>query len=524
MSKEFSDMDHSTDWVIERFVRKQFYDPRNTACAKGFTIFSVLSYLYCVTNDLNNHDNVTVFESGYNGGVSLGRWFLQVIGDWLEKWDMTYNIPYFNIVVGLIFLLLSTILAIHILHIADTRLCFALGSITASFSVVAATMFYSYTVQFYFFAILLGTLGVHFAIKKRWYSIVSPVLFSLSLGIYQAYYPFVAALLVLALIQETLNDDIDWKTVLKDSFLYLFLLLLGYFLYMGLNQLVLNLYQVTLEGYQGISSMGQLTIRELITQVKKSYLDYGLLFTNGYHGISLTAVIKIALIANFGFVLLFVILEWKGRALLKNLELCVLLLLLPLAANAIVIMVPYGFLHVLMLYGLLSLFYLPLLMAQNLKLSALYRKIAILFVCLTTILSSLSYTYQNNGNYRSMYYKNRKMENYYAMLLGQARAVEGFHEDMEIVLTNHQFPDNSLNDNLNQRILRYDVVNPSLQFALEAESWHTFIYQYFGYITRDATTEELSKYASIIDEMDRYPNSGSIRIIDDKVFVKCGEN
>lgn len=516
-------MEHSNDWAVERFVKKQAHDPRNIACAKGFTIFAALSHLYFLTNNINNYDNISAYHNGFGAGFSSGRWLLGILDRVMERLELTYNIPIFNAAVGLIFLFLSAVLAIHILNIEDTKLCFGLGAITASISVIAGTMLFAYTVHVYFLSILLGTIGVSLALKNKWYRFFAPVLFAMSMGIYQGYFPFFTALLVLALTCEAMNDEISWKTLLKNAFLYLTLLILGCLFYMVLNKFFLALFHTALSNYQGINEMGQLGFRELVMLIKKSYLDFGRLFTDGYRGISTMPLIKVSIIANLCFAIFCVILDWRNRTLLKNIELCVLLILLPLAANAIVIMVPKGDIHILMLYGLLSLFYLPLVMVQNLKRSAGFRKAAIYFVCAVTLLASLNYAYQDNANYRSLYYSNRTMENYFATLIGQARSVDGFHEDMEIVLTDETIYDNSIQNAYSQDIFHLFVANPDVWIAINAYSRNRFIYQYFGYNVRNATEDELSKYASFLDEMDTYPNSGSIRLIDNKVFVKCGQ-
>lgn len=507
---------------FEGFVKKHLGTPQNIACTKGFSIFSVISYLYFVTNDLNNYDNIATLTHGYGTGVSSGRWFLQILGDWMQAMRLDFNLPFINALTALIFLCLAAFLVIRILHIENRLLCFGIGAITASFPTIAATMFFSYTVHYYCLGLLLSAAGVYLALNTKWFRIFASALFCLSLGIYQAYYPFAAMLFVLALIRETLDETVDWKAVVKNAFIYLALFALGYGLYMILSRYFLQVYGCVFNDYQGISSMGKLDLRQLPRMVKNVFKYYIRLYRMDYCSVSATYVIRFCIGLSFLCDILLVALDWKKRSLMKNLELCVLLLLLPVAANSIIIMVPQGGIYTIMVMGLIALYYLPILLVQNLRIPLKPKKALILLVCVTTLLASGDYAYQSNGNYRSLYYQNRKTENYFTVMLSQIRSTPGYREDMEIVFIGSSITDSSLNDNWQKYIFQYGGKSESAMSAINAYSRPDFFYQYFGYYVRNATAEELSVYASQIEEMNTYPNSGSIRIIGNIVFVNCG--
>lgn len=508
---------------IEGYFKAFIQDNRNRACAKGFAIFAVLSYLYFVANDLNNHDNVSVLLYGYGTGVASGRWFLQILGDLQEKLNGVYNIPLFNAGFGLFYLYLASALIIRILHIDDSKLCFGIGAITASFPTVAASMFFSFTVQFYFLAILLGVGGVYLVRKPKWYRVISSILFALSLGIYQAYFPFVAILLVLSLIQEALDNQVKWDHLLKNSFILLILLVLGYVLYMVLNQVMLYLYGCELNNYRGNASMGKIALGDLPWMIKLVYKYFFLLFRFDYCSVSATPMIRFCVGFGFAITLFCIIYDWKKRPLLKNLELCFLLFILPVAANSIIILVPTGNIYTLMVLGLISVFYLPALMAQNIQLCSQGKKIFTSILCLMLVIASTDYAYQNNGNYRSMYYQNRVTENYYAVLFSQIKSMDGYQDDMEVVFIGDAIDDQSLKDAWEYTYFQYGGKSRTAMEAINAYSRPAFIQYYFGYSTRYATVEEIAKYSSHFTEAETYPNDGSIKIIDHTVFVNCDE-
>lgn len=495
--------------------------PQGKACIKGFTIFSVISYLYYVTNNLNNYDSIAVLAHGYGMGIDLGRWFLQILGDWVQKHNMDYNIPFFNTLIGLVFLGVSAYLVIRILHIEDTALCFAIGSITAAFPSIAATLFFPYTVHFYFFAIFLSTLGCYLAIQQRLYRVLSVAFFALSLGIFQAYYPFIGVILVLSLIQQTMDDNTHWRDVLKQSIICLALLILGYIVYMLLTQYFLGVYHWTLSDYKGVSTMGTIELRTLPRQIYQVYKSFFELPIHDFYSVSTTGVVRLCILLEFALVILSVIFGWKKRDLLKNIELCVLILLLPLAANSIMIMVPAGGIYTIMVFGCIGLFYLPCLLTQHLPTSGNIKKLLILVTVAATLLASVDYSYQSNGNYRALYYQNRKVENYYSVLLSRIKSAEGYKEDMEIVFVGDKIDDTSFYDRWHKYIFQYGGKNISASYAINDYSRPDFIESYFGYVVRDATEDELEKYSDLFAEMSTYPDDGSIQVIDHAVYINC---
>lgn len=513
-------MEQSCGYPFEGFVKKYICTRRNKACAYGFGIFSFISYLFFVTNDLNNYDNIATLTRGFGTGISSGRWFLQILGDWMTSLNLDFNLPFYNVLIALLFLLCAALFVIRILHIEDPLLCFGIGAITAAFPTVASTMFFSYTVHYYFFALLLGTVGVWLALQNKWYRLFSALLFALSLGIYQAYLPFIAMLFVLALIRETLDDSTSWQGVLKDSFICLALMGLGYLLYMGLSRYFIRVYETAFNDYQGISSMGKLELSALPQMIKDVYKHYLRLYRLDYHAVSATSTIQFCVSISFLAVAACLVLDWKKRTLLKNLELGVLLFLLPAAADSMLIMVPDGFVYTLMVMGLIAVFYAPALMAQHLKFK--FKKAVILLVCATTLLAAGNYAYQTNVNYRALYFQNKKVENYLSILLTQVRSTEGYTEDMELVFVGSNIQDNTLHDDWTEVTFQYGGNGGSAMDALNAYSRPDFIYQFFGYPCHYATDEELAAYASQLEGMATYPNSGSIKIIDDLVFVNCG--
>lgn len=505
-------------------IKAWIQEPRNIACAKGFSIFSFLSYFYFVANNLDNIDTVSNAPYGYGSGVNLGRWFLQFLGETLRKFDLDYCVPFFNVLIALVFLCLSTLLCIRILRIQNLRLCFCFGAISASFPVVAATMFFSFTVQYYFFAVLLSTIGVYLAEKKKWYRFLSALFFSLSLGIYQAYFPFIASLFILVLIRDTLDNDLKWSTVVFDALFYLAMMFCGYILYRIFWNFSLDYYNVSPDLYQGVASMGKLPTEQLPRIIGAAYRNFTS-FRKNYCSIGTTRIIRICINFCSAFSLAMFALQWKTRPIIKNLELAFLLLLLPIAANSIEIMAPSGEIYTVMVFGMIAIFYLPILLAENFSISCKNSKIAALLLCPLILIPAVDYAYCTNVNYRALYYQNRQIENYYTAMFSEIRSMDQYDQDMKIVFMSNHNSDSSLTmDPWACLDVEYGGRASNSTDALSpypASRVH-FIGNYLGYETQYASEEEAIKYAPYFAESETYPNGGSIKIIDNTVFVNLG--
>ena len=51
--------------------------------AGGALVFGMMAHLFVLTNVIVNHDNARIH--GYGSGVTSGRWFLSVFGNFVNK-------------------------------------------------------------------------------------------------------------------------------------------------------------------------------------------------------------------------------------------------------------------------------------------------------------------------------------------------------------------------------------------------------------------------------------------------------
>lgn len=494
-----------------------------SSCLSG-----LIAYLYFMANNLDNYDNVANKPFGFGVGLPLGRWFLSVIGNIVEKiWF--FNSSYFNCILAVIILSFSNVLLVYILEIKNKLTCILICAVTMVFPSIAATMLFSFTVQYYMFAVLLGMAGIYFIKKisitkhisvKILLFMLSGCFYACSLGIYQAYYPLLAAVLILCLVNDCLNVNINWKDILKKAFYYLASLVAGYIIYNFILKICLIVFNRELSDYRGVSEMGVINPFQLPGLLYKTYSSYIMLFKDDFISINPNLLVKIVIFLIYVYILITLLFLCKKCNILKFIELCVFILLLPLASNAIIIMVPNAGIGTMMSMGTISVFYLPLIFFdktdknKDSKLKYRCRQVFSIFMSLVV----LNYIWVSNINYNALYYANKKVENYFERLYCRIESIENYNENMPVIFIGDNITDAAFLENWSG--IGYYSENVLAYGQLNEYSRDHFILNYLGRAYSEITEEQYSKYKNEIEQMAKYPNDNSIRITDGNILVK----
>ena len=62
----------------------------------GALISGLAAHLFQYANKMYNYDDLFVNPGGFGTGVESGRWFLQIMGEWVNKYFGNYSLPMFN--------------------------------------------------------------------------------------------------------------------------------------------------------------------------------------------------------------------------------------------------------------------------------------------------------------------------------------------------------------------------------------------------------------------------------------------
>lgn len=491
------------------------------------------THAFALIHLLHNYDNILQQPRGYGAGITSGRWLLEILGDFNDSFvELNYNLPTMNGLGFLLLIALSTALIVDFLKIRDLHSVVLTGLLMATFPTVCATLVFRYTAPYYGLSLLLSVLAAWVIGRWKFGFLLSALCLACSMGIYQAYPPFTISLLVLALLRDSLEEDARLAPLIRRGILYCVSLALGVALYFVFLKLSLALYsgsgEVVLDSYQGISTMGQISLVQLPGLLKKAWLSAIFFPVIDYCGLAIVRPLKVLWLLLIVVILAEVaciVIRKKTKPLL--LAFCGLMgLLFPLAVNFIVVMVPDGSIYTIMVYSFVLVGCAPLVLLESMPKQehANSRWLArVLGLLLAGII--LYNGYYANVNYTALYFANRQVENFVNGLVVQARLTEGYTPDKKWVFVGEA-----------DKFMLYDMWYEAPYYGGFAGStaqglfnttysrdfWFTM---YLGTGTTNASQEEqlLMQQDDRVRQMPCWPSQGSMQVLDEYLVIKFQE-
>lgn len=483
-------------------------------------IMAVIAHGFAFTNVLHNYDNISVFMRGYGTGLSSGRWLLTLLGDWVKNTGGGYNTPFFNGILTMLLLSITACIIIDFFEIDSTILCSLIGAMFLCFPTVTSTMFFMYTAPYYALAILLAVLAAWFADRVHFGMVYGSILCAFSLGIYQAYLPLTASLLILKMLQNTLSKQRKIEKFLKEGVYFFLTLVFGVLIYWILLKVCLITKGISLSDYQGIDQMGKLTIAEIPYLIKRCYYSFVRLVFSDYCGISQTPLIQkslmiLGLISIFTNAYLLSREKWNTN-IGENI---LLLIVFPIAVNSIILMCPESNIYTLMVYGTVVIYFVPIVLLNILKnkKEKLFRYLRIPAV-LMIFLSIIGYTYQANRNYVALYYTTKQTENQLMMLVERARMADGYKDSQKWAFIGFNVEDELVKNPWETM----EVYGGNARYLVNSYARNKFINAYIGFDVPMVEQERIEELSSLpeIQQMPCYPDDGSIKVVDDILVIK----
>jgi len=513
-------------------LKINYKEPKWTA-ALAAMISGVTAHAFALVNLIHNYDNILQQPTGYGAGITSGRWLLEILGDINDAFiELNYNLPAMNGLGFLFLIALSTALMVDFLEIKRPASAVLTGCLMATFPTVCATLVFRYTAPYYGVALLLAVVAAWVIQKRKYGFLLSALCLALSMGIYQAYPPFTISLFVLALLRDSLKQDAQLGILIRRGILYCVSLLLGVVLYFVFLKISLALYsvgtEVTLDSYQGINSMGQISLAQLPGLIKNAWFSAALFPLKDYCNLATVRPLKVLwllLILVILLQILLIMLRLKTKPVM--IAFCGLMgVLFPLAINFIVVMVPEGIVYTIMVYSFVLVGCAPLMLLECMPneteaRNKLYAEI--LGVLLSGIV--LYNGYYANVNYTALYYSNRQMENFVSSLMTQVRMTEGYTPEKEWIFVGEA-----------DRFLMWDswyeapyyggFAGSTAQGLFNAVYSRDFWFvSYLGRSPQYASEEEQNAMSQDprVRQMPCWPAEGCVQIIDEYVIVKLQE-
>ena len=482
------------------------------------TLFvGIIIHLFALTNKLIHGDELAfLFDKG--NSTILGRWFLDV-----TKYIFpNYSMPAFNGFIALILLSLSACLISEILEIKHDLNKILIGLILISFPTITCTMSYMFTVHSYMLALLMAILSVYFGKKnKKTFWCLSVVLLTLSLGIYQAYISITATLFLLILISKTLYGE-NIKNIVLEALKFFIILVISLILYAIINKIVINILNVELSSYQGVSTMGNYRLKGIWNGIVAAY-KY--VFSSFFEKNVMTpmSALRITYIVCFIFNIVSISVKiCKNKEnILNSVVVIFFVLLLPITMNIIYILNEKVQVYAVMLLGYSFIFISSILIIDNNQkpnfLERIIKLLLIIQIFFCTILA--------NENYLQMHIAYENAYSFYESLISRITQTEGFDAETKIVIVGNYYSKELNNMEEFSELLPTNTFTSSFE-VINAYSKLNFIKYYIGFegdfIDENEARNVLKNNEEFIN-MPKYPYYGSIKKIEDLLVVKLSE-
>lgn len=268
-------------------------------------ILGLLIHLYKFTNTLLNHDSIYNFYSTQNI-VRSGRWFLSIACGISSYFDL----PWVNGILSITLIAITVVVIVELFGVKNPVLILIISGLTAAFPGITETFFFEFTADGYMLAMLLAALAAYcskFEYSSFKWSALSALFVCLSCGIYQAYVSFSLLLTLCYFVNELLENRYEskvyWKFILKQICIYA----VGMISYYVIWKICMTVQGVSANNYQGISDVSNLSgitisvswlIRGFANCIKTIivfFLEWNVL----KHGITLYACLNILFIIAF---------------------------------------------------------------------------------------------------------------------------------------------------------------------------------------------------------------------------------
>lgn len=512
---------------IEHFFEKYINEiPRRLWITFFSTIIlGLFIHMPMFTKKLPNWDDMHhTFHFDY--GVFSGRWFVPII----SKLDGAYSMPWVIGVFSLIIIAISACLLVKIMDIKQPIFCIIVAALMVSFPTVTATFTYMFTAMPYIMSLLLAILSVYFSEKGKIGWILSILLITFSLGLYQSYIGVTAALFVYRVFMMCFDNEMNYKQIIKRGLKYIGILLFGLLIYMLIVKL--STWQTGLSAYKGIDSMGKIPLDRIPELISNAYISYFEFFVKDELNL-FTSWLSI-LFLSFPIVSIFLVqvLAVKNQMNKVNylFSWVLLFLILPLAGNIIFLMVPDSEPHILMLYGLIIILIMPLSLYEKTMVHVdeknKYLSKAMILSGWIIALVLLTTSYQNLLSANKVYFKMslayEQTIAYSNRLIFAVENTQGYQKDMPIVFIGS--PNTNQIDPIGHNEDVKLVGVPNFKTNIGSYAYYAFLNEYIGYtgtvyMSKSTIARTYAKEPEVM-QMPTYPENGGIIIRDAYVIVK----
>ena len=503
-------------------------------------IIGLICHAYMMTNKWVNLDDIVQLVDNMER-TSSGRWFLMfpsAIGS-------EFSLPWLNGLLTILYSAIMSSLVVAMFGIKSKINTILISGIIVTFPTIGSLMPFMNTQDSYQFGAMLAGIAAYLLVKKEKGYIISTILLTLSLGIYQTYLGYAGALILIYIMLELFRKENNYKEMLILLGKTAIAFILSLIIYLIISR---GIFGHLLVDYKGLDSMGSLPLNKLHTIIFGAYkgmFDFFAGYEFNYHFVFMPYLFLI------GFILTLYLIYYIAKK--SNLEkrklyfLLFILLVFPLAVNIIYVMSWQAGVMLRMVYGYTVAFMLPLLLIdyiyKNLQIDVYNSKdtqklsdnmlieknhtnkyliyYAVLFLTVISTLSVYNNIYVTNKVYFKVGVTNQSSENYANRIVSRIEMVEGYTDKTKVVFLGNPDSRTSFTKKYDPRDVQPFIIANHLT---RLYSFKYYPSRFLGFTNvikdYDEITEDIEHLRNIIENMPVYPASNSLQMIDDTIYVK----
>lgn len=491
-------------------------------------VFSLLVHLYKFTNTLLNHDAMYNVYTQQNM-VGSGRWALKYACGISSYYDLPW-------VIGLlccVYIALTAMIIVRLFRVKNPVVSFLCGGFLASSPATIETIFFQFTADGYFLAMVLAALAVYLSRveeKRLWCYLLSGACICVCCGIYQAYVSFALILAVCHMIHELLRN----RNTKKEYFLWVArqVVIFGGSLavYYVLWQKVMDWTGIGVNAYQGIDQLGGMSLDLLrhgwnnaVSSVTY-YLFQFALWGNGWSFYSMLNVLLLGALA-LGLVVAAVKSKLWQRPWALVLIVLGLLAVIPFAGMWCFTSYTVSY-RPLMLQSLMVLFLFTAIVYQEWTGPVLKNAAALLLTIIVlhnALLANISYFYMNLC-YERTYADAVEMA-------GEIHDLGNLEDFADIAVLGNRYNDVQWGwqngDGTLSREGRFYILTCLLEENLLVDEWQVrgFLDWFLNIQIPTASPQRCSELTQDprVQQMPAWPAEGSIALVDETLVIKLSE-
>lgn len=495
----------------------------------------LMTHIYALVNKLYNYDELPSTPGGFIGAGN-NRWFLEITGKLASRFlGGSYSLPFLSGIITILLVALSALLVVRMFEIKSTFFAACIGGFMVTFPAVTSLLFFMFLAPNYAVGIFLSVLAAYMLVrhpKKIWGNILAIIFLACATGTYQAYFPDTVCLLVMSIVLlSAFDEEKNWREIFWLAVRYVVVLALGMVLYFVLNKFFLNVWGTSsaLGGYQGLDTMGQISIAELVGALGDCYKSFVALgFENvadiNNNGLLMKGfrVATLILVLGIGAVLALKKGEWQKKFFMVA-GVCVF----PMAMFLTYVMAPDAKFYTLMGYAVVFLLIFAVVWVEYFY---FYIEKAKVFATLMqwaaaamSVVMLAVFIWYGNGSYMAMEYTKMHDLAYFETMVTQIKSLDGYSDELPLIVVGTKVDDAT--NGAGSLIGDVFTIDGKSESHVGRDAAIYLITKYLGFAPEIGGYEETVEWMQRdeVRAMSSYPDAGSIQIIDDTIIVKLGE-